>query len=77
MGDAVTLQFLLLGSPFLLLAGGAPCAIWMYRSTRYQPPLKRFGLMTLAMSAGIVVASALLVIANGSNPHAGVPCQTG
>ncbi|WP_224281533.1 hypothetical protein [Streptomyces sp. LS1784] len=75
-GDALTLQFLLFGSPFLLLAVGATFAIWMYRSTRYQPPMKRFGLMTLAMLTGIVAVSALLVLANGSNPHPGVPCQT-
>ncbi|MER8187274.1 hypothetical protein [Kitasatospora sp. NPDC094015] len=77
MGDAMTLQFLLLGSPILLLAVGSACAIWMHRSTGHQPPMKRFGLMTLAMLAGIVVVSALLVLVNGSNPHVGVPCRTG
>lgn len=77
MGDAMKLQVLLLGSTLLLLLVGAGLAIWMYGSTRYQPPLKRFGLMTLAMLTGILLVSALLVLVNGSTPHAGVPCRTG
>ncbi|MFD0278966.1 hypothetical protein ACFVHB_34355 [Kitasatospora sp. NPDC127111] len=75
-GDRITLQFLLFGSPFLLLAVGAAGAIGMHCWTPFQPPLKRFGLMTLAMLAGIVAVSAFLVLFNGPNPHVGVPCET-